>query len=296
MDSRLREGHLHQDDYQQIMSFSHANGEMVPLLGSRELDLIHVCPDSWHGIDFDTLHKWLHTAKQSTEIPPPTITPIPLVSLSAMQLKAFDIIYAHTFSTSQNEQLLMIVIGMAGTRKLYLINAVRHLFKVHDCIPSLKITAPTGIAVANIRGSTIYSLLSLMSHNLTGEHLHRIQMAMADVKLLIIDEYSFLSVANIDKLHEQLHKIFPQSSLPFGGLNIMLCGDPAQLPPILVPPIYAHQGNEHHRVARFHLFDKVVELNHIFCQAGDDGTQILFRCLLCRVANCEATEEDWAWL
>ena len=296
MDNRLHEGRLRQDDYQQIMNCGRADGETVPLLGSRELDLVHVWPDSWHGIDFDTLQKWLQTAKESTEIPPPTIAPIPLASLSTMQRKAFDIIQAHTFGGSQDEQLLMIVIGTAGTGKSYLINAIRHLFKEHDCVPSLKITAPTGIAAANIRGSTIYSLLSLMTHNLTGERLHRIQMAMADVKLLVIDEYSFLSVANIDKLHEQLHKIFPQSARPFGGLNIVLCGDPAQLPPVLAPPVYAHRGSERHRVARFHLFDKVVELDHIFRQAGDDETQIQFRCLLRRVANCEATEEDWAWL
>ena len=48
--------------------------------------------------------------------------------------------------------------------------------------------------------------------------------------------------------------------------------------------------------AHFHLFNKVVKLDKPFCQAGNDETQKQFRLLLCRVANCEGTDEDWAWL
>jgi hypothetical protein len=81
-----------------------------------------------------------------------------------------------------------------------------------------------GIAAANIQGSTVFSLLSLMNCNLLGEWLHWTQMVMKDVKLLVINEYSFLSAATIDTLDHQLRKIFPQATHPFGGLNIVLCG------------------------------------------------------------------------
>ena len=296
VDRTLDEGRLRQDDYQRIMMCGRTDADSMPLLGSRELDLVHEWPHSWHDIDFEILRPWLDQMILMTVIPSPTVAPVQLASLSTMQRKAFDIIQAHTFGSSQDDQLLMVVVGTAGTGKSYLINAVRHLFTEHACAPLLKITAPTGIAAANIRGSTIYSLLSLMSRNLTGERLHQLQTTMAGVKLLIIDEYSFLSVAIIDKLHEQLHKIFPQSMRPFGGLNIVLCGDPAQLPPVLAPPVYAYRGSSSHQAARFHLFNKVVELDHIFRQAGDDESQIRFRHLLRRVANSEATEDDWAWL
>ena len=57
-----------------------------------------------------------------------------------------------------------------------------------------------------------------------------------------------------------------------------------------------YRGSSHHQAARFHLFDKVVELDHIFRQAGDDESQIRFCHLLRRVANSKATEDDWAWL
>jgi PIF1-like helicase len=114
--------------------------------------------------------------------------------------------------------------------------------------------------------------------------------------LLVIDKYSFLSAATIDALDHQLHKIFPQATYPFGSLNIVLCGDPAQLPPVLAQPVYAHQGSTRHLAAHFHLFNKVVKLDEPFCQAENDETQKRFRLLLHRVANCEGTDEDWAWL
>ena len=95
----------------------------------------------------------------------------------------------------------------------YPINPIRQLFTDRAAPP--KVTAPSGIQVvaANIRhGSRIFSLLSLLFHMLTGECLLRIQTAMVDVRLLISDEYSFLSVETIKKLNRRLYAIFPRSN------------------------------------------------------------------------------------
>jgi ATP-dependent DNA helicase PIF1 len=119
---------------------------------------------------------------------------------------------------------------------------------------------------------------------------------MANVKLLIIDEYSFLSADTIDKLDNRLRAIFPHSALPFGGIDIILCGDPAQLPPVLAKPLYAHQAATAHVAARFHQFRTVVELDQPFRQTGDDGTQSRFRSLLSRLSLCQASDGDWTWL
>jgi hypothetical protein len=106
---------------------------------------------------------------------------------------------------------------------------------------------------------------------------------MKNIKLLVIDEYSFLSVIVIDKLDRHLRKILPhKSNIPFGGLNILLCGDPAQLPPVVGKPLYAYQGSTSHLAAR--LFDKVVELDHVFRQRGNDQSQVDFCDFLTRVA------------
>jgi hypothetical protein len=160
----------------------------------------------------------------------------------------------------------------------------------------VKITAPTGIAATNICGTTICSLLVLMKASLTSQQLLGLQQLMQDVKLLIVDEYSFLSAAFFDLLDQCLRSVFPHSQRPFGGLNIVLFGDPAQLPPVRAQPMYAHRGATEHLAARFHLFQTVVQLDCPFRQVGNDHKQVQFRDLLGRVADCIATEEDWKCL
>lgn len=296
-ENHVEENRLQQDDYQWLMNYSRTRSSNSFLLGIRELDLAYTWPQSWHGFSFEHLLSWIKKTKDNIVLQSSQSHPVDISSFSVMQQKAYNLVHKHTFGSHQDDQLLMLVLGTAGTGKSFLINAIDQLFKTRDCSQCLKITAPTGIAAANIQGSTIYSLIPLLQHSITRHRLHSLQMMMMDVKLLIIDEYSFLSVAIIDKLDQHLRKIFPRkSNVPFGGLNILLCGDPAQLPPVNGKPLYAYQGSSSHLAARFHLFDKVVELDHVFRQSGNDQSQIKFRNLLTRVANCEASEDDWRLL
>jgi hypothetical protein len=173
------------------MNCGRADCVTAPLLGMRELDVIHPWPASWHNNSFDVLLKWILDTKASTKLPPPPVIPIPRSALSTQQRAAFDLIYVHTFGLCHSEQLLLIVVGTAGTGKSFLINAVRFLFDEKECAKSLKVTAPTGIAAANIRGSTVFSLLSLLNHNLSGERLHQLQTVMKDVKLLVLERCDY---------------------------------------------------------------------------------------------------------
>ena len=245
---------------------------------------------------FDFLLSWIRLTKKNSVLPPVPCDAIEPDCLSGKQRFAFDIVYDHTFGAAQNEQLLLLVVGTAGMGKSFLINAVRHLFDRHGQADALKITAPTGIAAANISGSTIFSLLSLLNNTLNGRRLYELQTLMKDVRLLVIDEYSFISISVFDSLDRHLRAIFPHRAHAFGGMNIVLCGDPAQLPPVLAQPVYAYRGQSRHLAARFHLFDKVVILDHPFRQSGDDEQQLRFRHLLRRLADCKADLEDWRWL
>jgi ATP-dependent DNA helicase PIF1 len=287
---------IQQDDYHELMNIGRKQYNCLPLLGARELDIIHRWPRSWHGFSFDTLVSWIVDIQKDTVLPPHPVQPLQVHALSPMQRLAFDIVLDHCFGPSQNEQLLMIVIGTAGTGKSFLISAIRSLFAERSCTTQIKVTAPTGIAAANISGSTIHSLLALLNATLTSQKLVALQKTMRNVRLLIIDEFSFLSAAVFDTLDRHLRLIFPHSHLPFGGLNIVLCGDPAQLPPVRAQPVYAHRGPTAHLAARFHLFDRVVELDQPFRQAGGDATQCRFRQVLKHIANSDATEDDWNWL
>ena len=279
------------------MHHTHPTTDKTGLLGFRELDLSHPWPAVWLGVPFDRLVSWLSLAKDNTPLPPSRIDTVDLDTLSVKQRQALDLVTDHLFGSASEEQLLMVVLGTAGTGKSYLINAVRHAFALQSQTHRLRVTAPTGIAAANVSGSTIYSLLSLLNENLSGSRLNFLQSSLQDVSLIIIDEYSFLSVPIFDSLDRQLRKIFPsKADRPFGGMNIVLCGDPAQLAPVRGQPVYATQPTTTASPQRFHLFNTVVELDQPFRQAGMDTTQIRFRQLLARVANCQALEEDWIWL
>ena len=266
-----------QDDYQLLMNPTHYTHDSLPLLGAREVDVTHRWPSSWHGWLFENLVSWLIETKENTQIMPVPVTPLHAFFLSSKQRLAFDIVQDHCFGSLYDDQLLMIVIGTAGTGKSFLIDSIRSLFANHNAPHSLKVTAPTGIAAANISGSTIFSLLSILNTTLTGTRLLSLQLVMQDVRLLIIDEYSFLSSAVLDTLDRHLRSIYPLSSRPFGGLHIMLCGDPAQLPPVLAQPLYAHCGPTNHTALRFHLFKTVVELDVPFRQLGSDDIQVCFQ-------------------
>ena len=287
---------LQQDDYHDLMNISRTRSHCSALLGARELDLIHDWPTSWEGIPFDALVSWIADIQDVTVLPPVDVRPLNTNSLSSSQTVAFDIVQRHCFGASQDEQLLMIVIGTAGTGKSFLISSIRSLFGEHGCTDQVKVTAPTGIAAANISGSTVYSLLSLLNTTLSGQRLVCLQKLMRDVRLLVIDEFSFLGAPVFQSLDRHLRLIFPLSDRPFGGLNILLCGDPAQLPPVHAQPMYAHCGHTAHLAALFHLFSTVVELTQPFRQTGNDTTQSRFRSLLQRVANGDADAGDWEWL
>jgi hypothetical protein len=110
------------------MNISRVACNTAPLLGFRELDNIHPWPNSWHGMGFDFLLSWIRLTKKNSVLPPVPCDAIEPECLSAKQRFVFDLVYDHTFGAARNEQLLLLVVGTAGTGKSFLINAVHHLF------------------------------------------------------------------------------------------------------------------------------------------------------------------------
>ncbi|CAG8687256.1 20476_t:CDS:1 [Cetraspora pellucida] len=101
--------------------------------------------------------------------------------------------------------------------------------------------APTGIAAQNIGGSTIHSTLRI-TFNERGFHTlafhdDELNNFLLQIDTLIIDKASMISdqlLTYISELFEFLHK----NNNPFGGINIILVGDLAQLPPVSGSSIY----------------------------------------------------------
>ena len=126
--------------------------------------------------------------------------------------------------------------GSAGTGKTYVINSVlKHL---KDAKIKVAITAATGIAATHIKGTTIHSWSGIgIKQVLSTKDLTNIKKKkyltdqFKKVKVLIIDEISMLHREQLDSIHQILSYCLDDPRA-FGGLQVVLCGDFFQLPPI----------------------------------------------------------------
>lgn len=126
--------------------------------------------------------------------------------------------------------------GSAGTGKTYVLNQYINYLKERKV--KVATTASTGIAATHMNGMTIHSwagigvkehltqgnLASMKSKKYLKDHLEK-------VKVLIIDEISMLHKNQLNAVDIVL-QYFKNNNEPFGGIQVVLCGDFFQLPPI----------------------------------------------------------------
>ena len=81
-----------------------------------------------------------------------------------------------------------------------------------------------------------------------------------------------------------------------GSKSVILCGSPAQLPPLadkpLFHPITTNSTGEQGYLT-YKMFDKVLKLDVNQRAQGDNSEQIQFRELLLRLRKGESTIDDW---
>lgn len=130
----------------------------------------------------------------------------------------------------------VLLTGQAGTGKTYLLNRFISHLKKNKIKAGL--TASTGIAATHINGQTIHSWAGFgIKERLTKENLFQIandidkSEKIRAAKVLIIDEISMLHNYQLDMV-DQITRAVRENDLPFGGLQIVLCGDFHQLPPV----------------------------------------------------------------
>jgi len=126
--------------------------------------------------------------------------------------------------------------GSAGTGKTYVLNQYIKYLKERR-VP-VSITASTGIAATHLEGTTIHAWSGIGIKNaLSTRNLHDLKKKkylkknIDKSKVLIIDEISMLHKKQLDMVNEVL-KYFRETEEAFGGIQVILCGDFFQLPPI----------------------------------------------------------------
>lgn len=128
------------------------------------------------------------------------------------------------------------ITGAAGSGKTHLLNEYIKFLKNKGV--EVGITASTGIAATHMGGTTIHSWSGLgIKDDLTEYDLEDLESKkylydrFKNTDVLIIDEISMLHHFRLD-LVERIARHLKRNQLPFGGMQIILCGDFFQLPPV----------------------------------------------------------------
>lgn len=126
--------------------------------------------------------------------------------------------------------------GEAGSGKTYLLNQYIQYLKEHKV--DVAVTASTGIAATHLQGTTIHLWSGIgIKDQLTQKDLEklrkteRLKRHYLKTKVLIIDEISMLHPYQLDMV-DVIARYILDSDQPFGGIQVVLCGDFFQLPPV----------------------------------------------------------------
>ncbi len=126
--------------------------------------------------------------------------------------------------------------GSAGTGKTYVLN--QYITYLKERKVPVAVTASTGIAATHINGMTIHSWAGIgIKDSLSPAQMRTLktkkylEKKLEKVEVLIIDEISMLHQRQL-ALVDQVLKYFKMNQLPFGGIQIVFCGDFFQLPPV----------------------------------------------------------------
>lgn len=135
--------------------------------------------------------------------------------------------------------------GKAGTGKTTFLRTV-----VKKSSKQLIVLAPTGVAAINAGGVTIHSFFQLpLSPYLPGSKVNTMfnfskekRKIIASLDMIVIDEISMVRSDLLDAMDAVLRH-FRDWRKPFGGIQLLMIGDLAQLTPIVTPEDEAVLGN-----------------------------------------------------
>ena len=137
---------------------------------------------------------------------------------------------AAVFAAIETTQEHIFVTGRAGTGKSTLLN---HLS--YETSKQVVICAPTGVAALNVGGQTIHSLFRLPIGVIADHEIEQggdVRKLLNTIDTLVIDEVSMVNADLLDAVDRSLRMARSRRHEAFGGVQLVLFGDPYQLAPV----------------------------------------------------------------
>jgi len=164
--------------------------------------------------------------------------------------------------------------GLPGSGKSHLLQRIVELLQgvYGDDRYAVAVCAATGAAAVHVGGSTVHAFIGcgLGQREEDWENVTKARKRLQMVQVLLIDEISMISSSFLDRVSDALSEVRMDAE-PFGGLQVVLCGDFLQLPPVKEDSM----AFEASAWARLRLRSYVLQQNHR--QADDLEFQVLLR-------------------
>lgn len=160
--------------------------------------------------------------------------------------------FIHALEIALFSEKSLFLTGRAGTGKTTFLHTLRRINREKNMV----VVAPTGVAAINAKGKTIHSFFKIdprqiylpgdprLQSQTSGKgvsifdsfHYQKKQLdIIRRLDLLVIDEVSMVRVEILDVIDQILRVFRRKMHLPFGGVQLILIGDPFQLPPVVRP-------------------------------------------------------------
>ncbi len=132
----------------------------------------------------------------------------------------------------ENTSKSVFITGRAGTGKSTLLEYFRSITR-----KSIAVLAPTGVAALNVKGQTIHSFFRFRP-DITPDTVQKLQYkgqkaVYVNLDTILIDEISMVRADLLDCIDIFMRINGRDSTMPFGGVQIVFVGDMYQLPPVV---------------------------------------------------------------
>ncbi len=179
--------------------------------------------------------------------------------------------------------------GPAGSGKTYVLR--EYISYLKELSASIGITASTGIAATHMGGITIHSWSGIgIRNDLSKSDIaeiaekQHVRKKVREATVLIIDEISMLHHFRLDLVDMILREI-KSCDQPFGGIQVVFCGDFFQLPPV-------HRSGEREALFAYHSDSwKNLDLKICYLEEQHRQNDDNFLKVLNAVRDASVTEE-----